>query len=295
MINSLKLKKEIIADISLMVAAIMWGGGFVAVKDALDNVKPFYMIAIRFAFAGLILGIIFIKRMKNINKKDLVSGLIVGVFLFLGFATQTIGLQYTTAGKQAFLTGVYVVIVPFLMWILYKKAPDKYSLSGAVLTLMGIAFLTLHGKFSMNKGDFLTLLCAVFFAVQILLVGHFGKKCDVVALAVIQFWVAAILSFLCAVFLEPVPNLLTEGAYFPMIYMIVFSTLIAFFIQNVAQKYTIASHAAIILSLESFFGSIFSVIFLDDKFTFKMIIGCILIFVAIITSETKLSFLKLKS
>jgi drug/metabolite transporter (DMT)-like permease len=294
MTNSLKLKKEIVADISLMFAAAMWGGGFVAVKDALDNVKPFYMIAIRFIFAGLILGIIFIKRMKNINKKDLVSGLIIGVFLFLGFAAQTIGLQYTTAGKQAFLTGVYVVIVPFFVWVMYKKAPDKYSTVGAVLTLAGIAFLTLQGNFNINKGDLLTLLCAVFFSFHILSVGYFGNKCDVVSLSVIQFLVAAILSFLCAIFFEPVPHVFTSGAYFPLFYLIVFSTLIAFFIQNVAQKYTLPSHAAIILSLESFFGSIFSVIFLGDIFTLKMIIGCILIFIAIITSETKLSFLKRK-
>jgi drug/metabolite transporter (DMT)-like permease len=292
--NKLKFKKEIIADISLMFAAAMWGGGFVAVKDALDNVKPFYMIGIRFIFAGLILGIIFIKRMKNINKKDLISGFIVGIFLFLGFAAQTVGLQYTTAGKQAFLTGVYVVMVPFFMWILYKKVPDRYSIAAAVLTLLGIACLTLQGSLNMNKGDLLTLLCAVFFSFHILSVGYFGNKCDVVALSVIQFLVAAILSFLCAVFIEPVPNVLKNGAYFPLFYLIIFSTLVAFFIQNVAQKYTIPSHAALILSLESFFGSIFSVIFLGDKFTIRMIAGCILIFIAIITSETKLDFLKKK-
>ena len=280
-------KKSLYADLSMFIVAIIWGGGFVAVKDALNTITPFYIMTLRFLISAVLMCIIFFKRIKKITKKDIKSGSIVGVFLFLGFAFQTVGLKYTSAGKQAFLTGTYVIIVPFLYWIFTRKRPSKYSFIGAFLTLIGIGMISIQSTLSINLGDILTLICAVFFALQIIAIEIFTKNTDPIILTVTQLSLAAILSFICTIIFEPISQPLNGQALFSIVYLGVFSTMIAFIIQNVAQKYTYSTHAAIILSLESVFGLLLSVILLHEVLTFKMIIGCALIFIAIITTEVK--------
>jgi drug/metabolite transporter (DMT)-like permease len=286
-------KKTIIADLSLLLVAFFWGGGFVAVKDAIESITPFYMIAVRFAVSSVILSVIFWKRLIKITKSDLKIGIVVGIFLFLAFATQTVGAQFTTAGKQAFLTGVNVIIVPFLSWGLYKNAPDIYSIIASGLALAGIGLLTLKGGHGVNLGDILTLACAFFFAVHIIYLGYYAKKVDTIILSITQMGVASIIAFICAIIFEKYPKDLPRDAYSSMFYIIVVSTMLAFLLQTAAQKYTTATHASIILCLEAVFGSILAVIFLGDLFTMNMIMGCVLIFMGIITGETKLIFLKL--
>ena len=141
----IKSKKIIIADLGLALVAVLWGGGFVAVKDAVNDVAPFYLIAARFVISGLVLSLFYFKRLKGAKIQDIKGGILVGIFLFLGFTTQTIGALYTTAGKQAFLTGVNVVIVPFMAWIMYRNRLDIYSVIASILCLIGIGFLTLKG------------------------------------------------------------------------------------------------------------------------------------------------------
>ncbi|SQB33738.1 DMT family transporter [Clostridium cochlearium] len=284
-------KKSLLADISLLIVAIIWGSGFVATKNALESISPFFISTLRFSISTLLMGVIFFKKIKNIDINHLKTGLIVGTFLFLAFSAQTIGLIYTTASKQAFLTGTNVVMVPFIYWFVSKEKPNSYNIIATFLCLIGISFLTLDGSLYINRGDLLTLTCAVFFACHIVSIGYFSKKCDPIILTFTQFLITAILSFLCMIVVEGIPKSIPKEGIFPVFYLGVFSTCIAFLIQTVAQKYTSPSHTAIILCLESVFGSILSCILLDDKFTYKMFIGCILIFLAIITAETKWNFL----
>jgi len=284
-------RKMLYADLSLLLVALAWGGGFVVLKDALDSITPFYIMAIRFTMATFIMCIFFMKKLKNITKKDIHAGLIIGFLLFLGFATQTVGLKYTAAGKQAFLTGTNVVIVPFLAWFVHKHRPDGYAIASTFLALIGIGLLTLQGSLAMNKGDILTLFCAVFFAAHIVSVGYFAKDMDPFLLALLQMAVAAVLFIVFATALEPVPRAFNRQMYGAVTYLVLFPTLMAFLIQNVAQKQTTSTHAALILCLESVFGIVLSVIFLKEEFTIQMITGCVLIFMAIILTETKLSFI----
>jgi drug/metabolite transporter (DMT)-like permease len=287
-------KKSILADMALLLVAIVWGGGFIAVKGALDSVTPFYMMAIRFSISVITMLLIFRKKVKLITKYELKVGTIVGLLLFLGFAAQTIGMKYTTAGKNAFLTGTNVVIVPFLYWAISKKKPDIYSLISAFLCFIGIGMLTLDGGIHIGLGDSLTLLCAVFFAGHIVSVGFFTEKVDAISLVILQLGSAAVFSIIAALIYEPMPAALNSDAIFAIGYLAIFSTMIAFIIQNVAQKYTTSTHAAIILCLESVFGSVLSVIMLNETFTSKMVLGCLTIFIAIMTTETKWDFLKKK-
>lgn len=288
-------KLSIYADFSLLLTAVIWGGGFVAVKDALDSVTPFYITGLRFAVAALIMIVIFMKRVFKITKESIKLGSLSGILLFAGYAVQTIGLKYTTAGKQAFLTTVYVVLVPFFAWIFLKKRLDKYSVGSAILAFIGIGILTLNERFSIGFGDFLTLICAVFFGLQIMSMERFAREEDPILITIVQAVVASALSLFCGLFFEPTLAQLTTKSWGAILYLGIFSTCIAFLIQNVAQKYTTSDHAALILSLESVFGSIFAVIFLGEIFSTRMLIGCSIIFIAIIIAETKLEFLgKLK-
>lgn len=287
-------KQALLADLSLLFVAIAWGIGFIVIKNALDFMDPIYMLFLRFTLSSLLMGIIFIKKTKTINIGDLKAGIIIGIILFFAFLSQTVGLQYTTVAKQAFITASNVVIVPFLLWFIIRKKPDIYEIIAAILCFVGIGLISIEGVMKFSKGDILTMICAVFFACHIISVGHYAKKHDPIKLTIIQFGTAAVLSLLaCLVFgIEFSP--ITMDISKAILFMALVSTIFAFGIQNVAQKYTTPSHAAIILSLESVFGAVFSIIFLKDKLTLQLIIGCLIIFVAVITAETKWEFLKNK-
>lgn len=280
-------KKILFADISLLFVAIVWGSGFVVTKNALDHISPFYLLTFRFAIAALLLGLIFFKRIKEARKKDIKAGILVGFFLFGGFATQTVGLNYTTAGKQAFITATNVVMVPFIYWAISKKKPDNYEVFAAILCFIGIGILSLDENLSMAYGEVLTLICAVFFALHISSVGYFAKDSDPFVLAFVQIGTAAILSVIFANLLEVKLVEIKSVAIIPILYLGIFSTLLAFLIQTIAQKYTSSVHTAIILSLEAVFGSLLALIFLKEAFTIKFLIGCLSILAAVIISETK--------
>lgn len=286
-------KIKMFANISLLICAMIWGIGFVATDIALkEGIKPYYTMTIRFTLAFVLLAIVFFKKMKTLTKKDLKAGLIIGIAFFLAFALQTVGLQFTTPGKQSFLTGLYVVIVPFLYWGIAKKAPDKFQFIATGLCLLGTALLTLDNGLSITKGDMLTLACAVFFALHIVLVSHYTEECDPVVLTILQMAVASVLSFGCALFTgEPMPTNISTTGWMAVVYLGVVSTLIAYMIQNIALKYTSSTEGAIILCLETVFGSVFSAILLKEHFTPKMVLGCAIIFIALVTAETKLSFI----
>jgi drug/metabolite transporter (DMT)-like permease len=285
-------RKSLYADLSLLLVALFWGGGFVIIKDALNDLTPLWLMALRFSFAFILMGIVFYKNLLRISKKDLLSGCLIGIFLYAAYATQTVGLQYTTVGKSAFITGVNVVIVPFIYMVVMRKSPGWFSFAGAILAVIGLGLLTLTDGFAMQWGDTLTLFGAFFFAAHIFTVGYFAPDADAIGLSIIQTGAAAIFLLLSALIAEPIPKAIPVSAWTAIGYTVLFSTIGAVLIQNIAQQYTPSTHAAIILCLESVFGAVLGVIFIPGEyFTTRMIIGCVLIFMGIITTETKLSFL----
>lgn len=287
-------KRTLLADLSLLIVAIIWGSGFIVIKNALDYMNPIYMLVLRFTLSSVLMIIIFFKKFKTINKEDIRAGSIIGLFMFSAFIAQTIGLQYTTVSKQAFITASNVVMVPFIVWYFNKRRPDIYEILAAILCFLGISILSLEGSLVMGLGDGLTLICAVFFACHIVSIGYYSKQHDPIKLTIIQFSLSAILSILTALILKVEFVSITRDMGMSILYMAVFSTIIAFGVQNVAQKYTTSTHAAIILSLESVFGSLFSVLLLSEKFTIRLFLGCIIIFIAVITAETKWNFIRKK-
>ena len=198
--------KTFLADFSLMLVALFWGLGFVAMKDALESYPTFWLLVLRFGSGAALMAALFRKRLAGVSPADVRAGVIIGVFLFLGFSTQTLGLNYTTPGKQAFLTATYVVIVPLLSWVFRKRFPGLLSFAASAVCLAGMAMLTLQEGLAVGAGDTLTLVCAVFFACHILAIEYFAAKTDPVILAIIQIFMVGLLSLPFALAFETWPG-----------------------------------------------------------------------------------------
>ncbi len=287
-------KASIIAGFGLLLAAFIWGVAFVVVKTALDVIPPMYMLAFRFTIAAISLLIVFHKRIKKISGDLIINGMILGILLFMGYMLQTIGCKYTTAGKNAFLTTIYVVLVPFLNWLIFKWKPNPYCIAAAFLALLGIALLSLDGSLRMNIGDILSILCGFAYAMHMVYIDKFTKIQDPILLTLLQVVFVGLISWAAALLFEgsfPM-GVLQADSIGSMLYLGLLSTMVCFLLQNVGQKYTQASTAALLLSMESVFGALSGVILLGERMNIKMIAGCIFIFIAVIMAETKLSFIK---
>ncbi|MEK3954573.1 MULTISPECIES: DMT family transporter [Psychrobacillus] len=279
-------------ELLLVLTAIIWGSGFVASAVALEHYTPYQILAGRFLIGAVILSLIFFKKFNKLNKSTLIKGALLGLFLYIAFALQTVGLQFTTPSKNAFLTAVNVVIVPFIGFLLYKRKIDMYELTGAILAVVGIAVLSLKLSSDINVGDVLTLGCAVGFAFHIFYTAKFVKTEDPVVLTIVQMVTAAVIGCIVILFRGETSFSVESEGVLNLLYLGIFSTTIAFLMQTVAQKYITETKAAIILATESFWGMVFSIIILSEIMTGRMIIGAFLILLAILISETKMGFLK---
>ncbi|WP_039042296.1 DMT family transporter [Sporosarcina sp. ZBG7A] len=283
--------RKYIGEIGLLVTAIIWGTGFPVSAIALDYFSPYQILAGRFIIGAVLLGVVFYKKMLNLSKSVLLKGGLLGVFLYSAFAFQTVGLQFTTPSNNAFLTAVNVLIVPFIAFVLYRRKVSAFELVGAVLAMAGIALLSLNGSLSVNPGDVLSLLCAVFFAFHIFYTGQFVRKEDAITLTLVQMTVAAVIAWIVIGVKGETALPITTTSATSLFYLGVFSTTLAFLLQTVAQKHVSETKAAILLSMESLWGMIFSIIMLSEIVTAQMLIGAALILLAIILAETKPSFL----
>lgn len=274
------------AKLALLLATIIWGSSFFIMKNAVDQIPTPYLLGIRFSVAALLLAIIFAKRLKKINKEYIWQSAIIGLCLYLAYFVQTLGLARTTPGKNAFLTAVYCIIVPFLYWVVDRKRPGKSNVIAAFLCVAGIGLVSLSSELTMGLGDALTLLGGFFYAAHIVVVAKFGKDKDMFVVTMLQFAYCALYAGITSLILRPEMNLLVSNRlWIEFAYLAVVCTAVALLLQNLGQKYTPPSSASLILSLESVFGVIFSVIFYDERLTFQMIAGFGLIFVAIVISE----------
>lgn len=283
--------RKYIGEIGLLITAIIWGSGFVAAAISLEYYTPYQNMAVRFLIGGLILSLIFYKKIK-FSKRVILRGILLGSILYLAFALQTVGLDFTTPSKNAFLTTINVVIVPFIAFFLYKKRLDKFELTGAFLAIIGIGFMSLQLSGGINIGDLLSLLCALVFAFHIVYTAKYVKDEDPITLTIIQMVTAAVIGWL-ALFVRGEISMPFEGeGLLSLLYLGIFSTAIAFLLQTASQKFLSETKAAIILSTESFWGMTFSILIIGEIITLRMAIGAMLILLAVIVSETKFNFMK---
>lgn len=282
-------RKEWIADGILTLTALIWGTGFVVMKNTLSSVPPAAIIAIRYGIATLLAAVLFRRHLKGIARADVARGALVGLLLALAYIVQTIGLDYTTAGKNAFLTTVYVLLVPFASWLIFRQKLSRSNFIAAALMLAGIGCLSLDGESGgLNIGDLLTLLCGVFYAAHIMAVERCQRKTNTYALIVLQFaFAAAFAAVYHLLFERGLPMSLHMDTVGSLLYLSVFSTTVAMSLQNIGQSMAPASHASILLSLESVFGALASCIFLGEAVTPRMLLGFAVIFAALVVNSLR--------
>jgi len=280
---------------ALLTTTLIWGTSFVILKNTLDSITPVWVMAIRFGGASILMLLFAIPKLKKLDKGYLKGGAVMGVCLALGYIVQTYGLNYTTPGKNAFLTATYCILVPFLNWMIVKKKPDIFNIVAAVMCLVGISLVCLSGADKLtdiNIGDILTIMCGLFYALHIIATGKFAEDKDPLLLSLVQFSVAALFCLVSAAIFEPVPKNIPNNAWYSIAYLSLMCTGACFFLQTVGQKYTPPSAASLILILESVFGTAVSMLVGQENMTLGIGIGFVIIFTALLISETKLSFLK---
>jgi drug/metabolite transporter (DMT)-like permease len=287
MIISREKKKVLLADGAILFAAMCWGGDYIVVKDALNRISPLYMNGFRFLIAFLLMALIFWSKFRRIKRIELLGGAISGGSMFIGFSFLTIGMQYTDAGKAAFITASYVVMVPFIIWIVYKIFPGKKSFLSTFICFLGIAFIVFEpgGKIPFQIRDLLILVSAFGFAANIVAIDFFVKRSDPYNITIIETLTAGVLSMIGGLLFEPAPGPVSMETVLSFLYIILLGTLGTHMVANIAMKYTEATRASIMFNMEAVFAVIFAVIFLGDTLTPRMIIGFVLVFVSVLVTE----------
>lgn len=287
------MKKEFLGKLMLLGSAIIWGSSFVIMKSAVDFLTPHTLLSIRLILSTIFMSVLFFNKLKKIKKEDLKGGFFAGLALFVAFTIQTYGLRLTTPGKNAFLTAVYCTIVPFLSWIWLKKRPDKFQWIAAVLCFMGVGLVSLDSSLNINLGDVYTLIGGFFYALHILICEKAMQKTTPIIITTLQFAFAGMFSFISAILFEDITIVLQihSDVILQILYLSFFATTISYLFQNTGQKWVNEYTAALLLSLESVFGVMFSILLKIETLNIQIALGFIVIFIAIIVSETKLSFL----
>jgi drug/metabolite transporter (DMT)-like permease len=262
---------------------------------ALESVPPLFLLAIRFSGATVIMFFICIKDFKKLNKSYFGGGVLMGAVLLASYIFQTYGLPLTTPGKNAFLTSVYCIIVPFLCWLMIKKKPDKFNVIAAIVCLAGIGLISLNDDLRVGLGDALTLVSGFFFALHIVICGQYIEGRSPVLLAMIQFATAGIIAWGGSLLFETMPTAIPLEAGLNLAFLSVMSTALCLSLQIYGQKHTPPSQAAVIMTLESVFGAAASVFLTGELMSFKLFCGFLLTFLAVIISETKLEFFRKKA
>lgn len=285
------LKK--LAKPMIVLATLIWGSTFFILKDTLDDVDLMFLLAFRFSLAAGILAVVFWKRWNAMDLGYLWRGGVMGALMFAAYTVQNYGLMGTTPGKNAFFTAVYCVIVPFLYWAVDRLRPSRWNVLAALLCVAGIGFVSWDGGLSLSGGDLLTLCSGFLYACHIVSVSKFSQGRDIFLLTVLQFAVTAVCCWIGALFTQGIPvDGLPVRAWWVLLYLAIAATAVALLFQNVGQKYTDPSSAALLLSLEAPFGVAFSVLFGAENPSPLMYLGFLLIFLAVVCSETKFQFLR---
>ncbi len=297
-------KKSFRASLLLVLTALIWGVAFVAQSEGMNYVGGFTFIAVRYLIGGTVLiPCIFLLRKwngtaweslgeeerKRQNRTGVIGGICCGFFLCLASSLQQFGIAYTTVGKAGFITALYIVIVPLFGLFLRKKIGLNIWFSVAIAAV-GMYLLCITDGFSIGKGDFLVLLCAVAFSLHILVIDFFSPKADGVLISCVQFFTAGVIgSILMICFEEPTWNSIREAGI-PILYAGVFSSGVAYTLQVVAQKDIDPTIACLIMSLESVFSLLSGWILLGQKLSSRELFGCILVFAAIILAQIPKGF-----
>lgn len=296
------------ANILLLIVAMIWGAGFVATEQALKFLKPLQMQIFRFGIAAIAASIVFHKRLRNASKRAIIYGSIIGVVFFAAMTFQSFGLVYTTVPKNAFITVINVIWVPVLSFIIFKTKPKSYLLYGIIVMIVGFFFLifevdifnlsssmsNLKQQMNINVGDLLTLVCSLAFAMHVILGGEFVKGEDPITILIFQLYISTFLSIILSWVMEGNPLAMSSSglvsALPALVFLAIFSSLISFALQLIAQQYVPAANTAVICSMESLFASLFAVMMGSVALSSSLVIASLVITIGIVWAETGFKF-----
>ncbi len=278
-----------IADLQLLLVAAVWGLGFVAQRVGMEYLGPYTFNGIRFLLGGLCLLPLVLRSGQNrpctSSQVSLpLAGLAAGMVLFAGATLQQIGIQYTTAGKAGFITGLYVVIVPIL-GIFFRQTTSGATWFGALLAIIGMYLLSCSEALNIAPGDLLVLCGAFFWAVHVLLLGYLSSRTIPIQLAMFQFFTCGLLCLFIGLLVEEVSLGAIRDAAVPILYGGIISVGAGYTLQVVAQQRTHPSHAAILLALESVFAALGGWLLLEEQLTTRGLIGCGLMLTGMLVSQ----------
>lgn len=286
----MKRSVESLATLGLLCVTIMWGSTFYMIKEIMLEIDAISFLAIRFLMAGLVMGIIYLPRLLRLEAYAWKISGTLGLVYALGQLFQTIGLKYTPASVSGFITGMYVVITPFLVWLLCRQKINKIIAFSCLLAITGMAILSLRGL-HFGYGELLTIVGAFFYALHIVLISKWATKVEIIALTTLQMIFIALTCLLASV---PgglaIPTTISAWGY--IVYSAFAAGLLAMFIQTWAQKHLEASKAAIIMSMEPVFATVFAVIFAGELLNGRIIVGGLLILSAMLLTELAEPLLK---
>ncbi len=279
----------------LFFCAIVWGSSFLILKNTIEVAPPIFVVGIRFLSASILLGIFLIKKLKNTPKHAWLDGFILGLSVFVAYLTQTYGLAHTSPARNAFVTALYCVICPFLIWAFRKIKPRTSHVVSAFICIIGIGLISFSNGLngtdkSLLIGDGLTLIAAIAFAFQILFIDKYKERNDITVLTFIQLLTTGALLLIFSACFEIKEYgidsfILSKDGLINVLYLTVFATLLTQLFQAEGLKRTTANQGALILCLESVFGVLFSVLFGNEKITLTLGIGFAVIFIAVVISQ----------
>lgn len=275
--------------IALAACACTWGASFFVVQDVTDQFPVFWFLAVRFGIATLVCLLVFGKQVRaNLNRGHVLFGVWIGILGWAAYVFQTYGVTMTTAGKNAFLTATYCVMVPFIAWAGGLGAPRRNNVLGAVLCLVGLGFVALDNGLPLNTGDLFTLVCAVFFAVQMVEMSRRGGAFDTLAVSTWEFATISVLSFVASPIMgEQWPGVasFTPQVVGAILFLAVICTVVCFVVFNYAFKLIDPTTGGILSALESPSGVLFAALFASETLSPRVLFGFALIFCAIVLSQ----------
>lgn len=276
------------ADLALLGITFIWGTSFTIVKDAIGRIDAMEFLALRFLVATVVLVALFRRDLLKSQRSDLIAAVWIGLLLWVGFTLQVKGLELTTPSKSAFVTGFSVILVPLFEAAFKRRIPSPVNFLCAAFALAGLYLLT--GTRSLRPidwGIFLTFLCAVAFAVHVIVVGHYARDRNLNVLVVGQIGVTAVASSILSIRNGIPPLHLSGRTVAAILVTAVLATALAFYTQNWAQKHTLPSRTALIFSMEPVFAALVTYYTIHERWNLQMVIGCGLIFIGIIASEIR--------
>ncbi|HEX2937318.1 MAG TPA: DMT family transporter [Ruminiclostridium sp.] len=291
--NSLKTNSILVkvSPFILLTAVLIWGYSYIVTKNILNVTSPVVLTCVGYIYSGIAGIPVIISRRKYLKQKSVwVQSAVLGVLIFASRLVQVIGCDFTTAGKNAFVTSAYVVIVPILGWMFFKQKLRPKNVILALLTLTGIGIIALNDNSNgINIGDLLTFAGSIGFGIHIIYNSKYVEKNDPILLGVLQLEAAAVIAMILMGFLRPgiKAEFFTWDVQRMFLYNGVFGTLVGFLLQSFAQKYLNPNRTSLIISTESVSGAVFSAIFLGEKYGPRLLIGCFIVLAANISASVK--------